>query len=195
MAMRRSRIAPSRAHWSWLPTALPFLLCAWPSARNLSFHSRSNISATRRLAGSTSMKRRCARSASICARSTARRRSWSASACRASISLLISSAISTAAGVIRSAINSADRFVDGRGRRSTGSSARQESRALDRRHTKLPADRVGRRNEHAGAGRNGRIQLALAARPSPPSGARFLWPHILDHWPQASRGFAGIAPR
>ena len=102
--MSRSRIAPSRASWSSCrPRSLSS--CALASARSLSFHSRSSVSATRRLAGSTSMKRRCARSASIWARSTARRRSRSASSCRASISLLISRASSTTAGVIRSAIN------------------------------------------------------------------------------------------
>ena len=65
----------------------------------------SSVSATRRLLGSTSMKRRCARSASIWARSIARQRSRSASSYRASISLRISIANSTAAGVICSAIS------------------------------------------------------------------------------------------
>jgi hypothetical protein len=60
----------------------------------LSFHSASRVSATRRLPGSTSMNRRCARSASNCARSTARLRSRSASCCRASISRRISSVVS-----------------------------------------------------------------------------------------------------
>jgi len=103
--LRDARIASSMAHWS---SRCPHCLssCALAKARSLSFHSHSSVSATRRLLGSTSINRRCAKSASIRARSTARRRSRSASSCRASISFRISSASSTAAGVILALISS-----------------------------------------------------------------------------------------
>ncbi|MET4519959.1 hypothetical protein ABIB81_009317 [Bradyrhizobium sp. I1.7.5] len=101
IAISHLRTASSRMTWSCSRARSPSRALA--NTRSLSFHSPSSVWATRRLFGSTNMKRSWARSASIWARSIARQRNRSASSCRTS-SLRISSVNSTVNGVVCSAI-------------------------------------------------------------------------------------------